>query len=363
MSDALARVPEAFLAWALPMAWQAALLVGVVLVLDRVLARAPACVRPGRWMLVAVRLLLPASLGSPLALLPAAGASPVPGDSVVAAAPAPLWPFLLWALGAATAAVVVVRRSRLRLAEWRRGAVLPTPALLAAVADAARRAGLRRPPQVLLSTAAPGPLVLGLLHPLLVLPVALLARRPEAVQHVLLHECTHLSRRDLWAEALFALAALLFWWHPLVGLARRRARDVRELACDATVALRLGTETPAYRATLLALALEAPGRTAFAGGAAFLPRPYGIVARLDALERGAPRRPWCARAAALLLPLLVGAALLPRARAPLAPVDEREAAHAHLSAMLAGPDKPGCFALRFAVLRCVAAEERVVAVR
>jgi hypothetical protein len=134
------------------------------------------------------------------------------------------------------------------------------------------------------------------------------------------------------------------------------------MACDATVAARLGPETSAYRATLLRLALEEPRRPAFAGGAALLPHPYGILARLRALERGVPRVGAWARAAAVVLPLLVGAALLPRARASFAPVDERSAAHAHLSALLAEP-RPGCFELRFAVLRCLAAERRTLSDR
>jgi beta-lactamase regulating signal transducer with metallopeptidase domain len=363
VSDFLPRSSEAFLSWAIPLAWQIALLVAGILVLDRGLARAPACVRHGLWMLVAVRALVPPSIGSPLGLLPGPASAvrgAARGAEVPNVAAVPSWPVLLWAFGVAVAICVPWARSRRRLAQWRREATAPPHALIGSLARAAAKAGLRRPPSLLLSSTVGDALVCGLARPLLVLPERLSRAAAETLDHVLLHECAHVKRRDLWAEALFAVASVLFWWHPLVGFARRRARDAREMACDASVVARLG-EAASYRVTLIRMALAHGGAAPVAGGAAFLPRPHAVVARARALERATPRIASWARVVAVVLPTVVGAALSARPGPPTTHddlADERGAARAHLAALLSAPGRPGCLPLRFAVMRCVAAGER-----
>ena len=56
---------------------------------------------------------------------------------------------------------------------------------------------------------------------------------------ILRHELMHVRHRDHWALLAQTVAGVLFWFHPLLWLARRRWRKYVECACDDAVA-----ETP-----------------------------------------------------------------------------------------------------------------------
>jgi beta-lactamase regulating signal transducer with metallopeptidase domain len=349
-----AALADAFNAWALAAGLQAALLTLLLLALDRVVRRLPASVQHALWLLVPLRLLLPPTVGSPLTWssesLPSGLAAPA---VAVGAAP---WPLLVSVLGTLALAALGARARRRWWATLRGGATGTPRALLALVAEESARRGLARRPRVLVTRAIASPCVAGLLRPTLVLPAALVAGPGRLLEHALAHELAHLVRRDLWTEAFFALAQHVAWWHPAAFVARRRARALRELLCDATVARRLGADaTLDYRDALLDLALAAPRTRAHGHAASLLPPAPGILARLAALEALAnPRR----RAAGLawLAPLVAAGALLPATAGAPSRADERALATEALEALLQGPERPGCLRLRFAVARLVAAD-------
>lgn len=96
-----------------------------------------------------------------------------------------------------------------------------------------RAAGGRRTP-VVYSNAVASPLVFGFFHPKVVLPAARLDRR-EGTECILLHELTHVRRRDHIVMQLFTASAILHWFNPLAWLARRLMVQDMEAACDARV--------------------------------------------------------------------------------------------------------------------------------
>ena len=55
---------------------------------------------------------------------------------------------------------------------------------------------------------------------------------PEALDHVFLHELTHIRHGDLVTNPLFCGVQALFWCNPLVWLALRQMRRDREAYCD-----------------------------------------------------------------------------------------------------------------------------------
>lgn len=118
----------------------------------------------------------------------------------------------------------------------------------------ARLAGFQRAPQLMVSAAVESPAVAGLWRPVVLMPPHLATSLgDEALRHVLLHELTHLRRKDLWLHWASALVVALHWFNPFVWLASRKFRGDREAACDATV-IRLGeNHAHAYGQTLLAL--------------------------------------------------------------------------------------------------------------
>lgn len=92
---------------------------------------------------------------------------------------------------------------------------------------------LRRPVPLWCTPLVRGPVTAGVWRPVVLVPDK--APGPEAARMMLLHERTHLQRRDLALKALLLLARGLHWYNPAVALlARRAARDL-EAACDAQV--------------------------------------------------------------------------------------------------------------------------------
>src|SRR2546423_422496 len=148
----------------------------------------------------------------------------------------------------------------------------------AQAAELASALGLRRSPPLREAAGAPGPLVLGLLRPTILLPPSLAARlSPEELRLALAHELAHLARGDLWLSLVPTLAQSLFFFHPLVGLACREWATAREAACDAAALALTGAPAPAYGRLLLKLASAGRG----AGVASAL----GASLRADTLHR------------------------------------------------------------------------------
>jgi WD40 repeat protein/beta-lactamase regulating signal transducer with metallopeptidase domain len=179
------------------------------------------------------------------ALLPPVAASispptPVPLSASAATGPLPLpsWDVALmaaWAAGSVVAAGLALRRVR-RFARLLDFASDPPAHLVADVAAAARRMGLR-PPRVRLVPGGIAPLVWAVGRPTLYFPAGLLDRlTPEQRFAVVAHELAHLRRWDHVVRVIEFAAMAVYWWCPLAWLARREFRRLEEEACDAEVA-------------------------------------------------------------------------------------------------------------------------------
>ena len=193
------------------------------------LARGPASARHDLWLLVLLgAVLVPVAelLLPPLYVIVPATWEP-PGQP----------PFVLglWALGALVWAarlapgLVALRRIARAGERW------SDPAALAALAAAARLAGVTRPVRLLRSSAVPVPATWGVRRPVIALPAAAATWTPERLRLVLVHELVHVRRQDVMVEALLWLAGALYWFHPAVWLATARVRLERERTCDEAV--------------------------------------------------------------------------------------------------------------------------------
>ncbi|MHC4448963.1 MAG: M56 family metallopeptidase [Planctomycetota bacterium] len=339
----MSRLATEWALWMLPVAWQITLLVAVVWTLDLLLRRV---VWPqllyGLWLLVPL-----------CALLPAFGSAVSTGAVAVAPADPPLILLMIWASGVAVfgvLAVAVILRQRRGL----RGSVIEDPIL----ARAAQQLGIRRRVALAASPHIASPVVYGIFRPRIVVPDSPMSAAER--EHVYLHELAHVQRGDLLVSALYGLVHLLFWFHPLLYVARRRAHGLRELCCDARVASVLRDRTPEYRRTLLRFAarlLPQPGLTGFLGG------PSVILLRLRWLDRGEwvfSRRRRVATAAVILI---LTTTLVPRAQAGV--IDPAVASlHAEM-ARLDGRipqlslEHEGCFELRWTVQRILQLERQI----
>jgi beta-lactamase regulating signal transducer with metallopeptidase domain len=208
--------------------------------------------------------------------------------------------------------------------------------------------GVRRRVRLLVTSQPIGPAVVGLWRPVVILPAALVAGKTAAeLRPLLAHELVHIRRGDLWLALLQTLAALVWWFHPLVRLASRLLSREAERCCDEAVIAHLGCDPAAYARSLLdVLALKQQLRPvpAFPGV-----RPLDVTSqrleRIMNLRQGCHKRTpwWCwltmLALAAVVLPggaLLVeaqekerGTAVLPPARA-VSPTPEAKSANAAL---------------------------------
>jgi beta-lactamase regulating signal transducer with metallopeptidase domain len=123
------------------------------------------------------------------------------------------------------------------------------------------------------------PMVVGLVHPCVLMPRTLVAELSEgALRDVLRHEIAHILRGDMWWSLVQHLLIAVYWWNPFLRLARSQLDLAREMACDTFAAERVG-EGRQYANSLLRSAEQAllnPGPRVLASG---------IVASHTALRR------------------------------------------------------------------------------
>jgi bla regulator protein blaR1 len=143
--------------------------------------------------------------------------------------------FGFWACGFATLTV-------LRLRGWRR---------IRAAVRSSRPIDVLGTMQVRSSPGLLEPGVVGLFHPILLLPTGIAERlQPPQLKAVLAHELCHARRRDNLTSAVHMIVETFFWFHPLVWWIGARLVEERERACDEAV-LSLGSEPLDYAEGIL----------------------------------------------------------------------------------------------------------------
>jgi beta-lactamase regulating signal transducer with metallopeptidase domain len=163
-------------------------------------------------------------------------------EPVLAESPARLrLPWTMWVLAAwGSGSVLTFAVAAWRVRRFQSLLALAEPAEEATrieVVALARRLALRVAPEVWQVPAAVSPMLWALgSRPRLILPLELW-RRLSAKQRttLLAHELAHLKRRDHWVRMLELLATGLYWWLPLVWMARHALREAEEQCCDAWV--------------------------------------------------------------------------------------------------------------------------------
>ena len=116
-----------------------------------------------------------------------------------------------------------------------------------------RDAGAPRSLRLCLSSAATTPMLMGLLHPRLVLPER--EYSPEMLRNIFLHELTHYRRGDLVLKWFAVLVTAIHWFNPLVHMARRELDRACEMSCDESLLRRMDIHGKrSYGETLLSLA-------------------------------------------------------------------------------------------------------------
>ncbi len=191
----------------------------------------------------------------------------------------------------------------LRLQDWRR---IRVALRSSAPIDVLGTIQVRSSPGLL----EPG--VVGLFHPILLLPAGIADRlQPPQLKAVLAHELSHVRRHDNLTSAIHMIVETVFWFHPLVWWIGAQLIAERERACDEAV-LSLGSEPLDYAEGILTVCksyVESP-LTLVSGvtGSNLKKRIHAILAGRIAgeLKFGKKLALAAASIAALAVPIAVG---------------------------------------------------------
>lgn len=105
-----------------------------------------------------------------------------------------------------------------------------------------------KPLPVVLVDSLPSPCLVGVLKPVIALPLTL---PPDALSEALMHELCHYKARDPWWVLLKCVCCAVHWFNPLVWLAQRFVKADCELACDERVAAKLSDDERLHYANTL----------------------------------------------------------------------------------------------------------------
>jgi bla regulator protein BlaR1 len=101
------------------------------------------------------------------------------------------------------------------------------------LSELANRIGVQIKVQLLESAIVKVPVTMGVLKPVILLPLGLLAQLPaDEIEAILLHELAHIKRRDYFVNLLQSFAETIFFFNPALLWLSSLIRDERENCCD-----------------------------------------------------------------------------------------------------------------------------------
>jgi beta-lactamase regulating signal transducer with metallopeptidase domain len=218
---------------------------------------------------------------------------------------------IIWLLGAAMLAGRFLR-GLLVLADLRRSA---RPIALdgrASVLERVRTAlDLSELPPIAVSPRLGGPVAVGVLRPLVVIPAGWIDElSDDRLVAVLIHESGHILRHDPLIGLLQRLVELIYWPHPLIHWLNHRLSRTREEVCDDLVLAH--TDPIDYAGTLLGLAERREASRRPWGAFALLGPAWRLEDRiagiLDPARRISPRTPLAGSLATAMILLAAGLA-------------------------------------------------------
>ncbi len=164
-----------------------------------------------------------------------------------------------------------------------------------AIAQTLQQHNVGRPVCLAVSERVKVPAAIGFWKPAIVLPTWTLRElAPQELNPILIHELTHLKRRDDWTNLFQKMARAFFFFHPAVWWIDSRLSLEREMACDDAVLANTGNPR-AYASSLIDLLEKSCARRGWTMAQAAVHRAQELSQRiaqiLDA-KRPATTRVW-----------------------------------------------------------------------
>ncbi|RCS40551.1 hypothetical protein DTL42_24575 [Bremerella cremea] len=105
--------------------------------------------------------------------------------------------------------------------------------VLVQFSEIAQRLQIWHLPPIAYSSRISQAMTVGLMRPMVLLPVSWMAEiSPDVLEAVLAHELAHVKRLDLWVNFFQRLMETVFFFHPAVWLVSAEVRRERESCCD-----------------------------------------------------------------------------------------------------------------------------------
>lgn len=143
------------------------------------------------------------------------------------------------------------------------GSVVVDPHVLRIFEDCKHRMNINSWIMLVESSRIPGPFLIGVFRPVIVVPAGLPnTLTPEELRHLFFHELAHLKRGDLISGWVMSFVLALHWFNPLIWVAVSTMNHLREEAADAAVCEQLegaqsaGEDRFDYIDTLLTLSRQ-----------------------------------------------------------------------------------------------------------
>jgi beta-lactamase regulating signal transducer with metallopeptidase domain len=159
------------------------------------------------------------------------------------------WPLVLIAVYAAGVALLLTRR----WLGWRHATGIAAQATPVSIDGAGRRLDDRGAIAIRESARLVAPVTVGLVQPVVLLPIDWRGWPPGAIRAVVAHETAHARRRDPLVNAIAEANRCVFWFHPLAWWLARAIAAAAEHASDAAAIGATG-DRECYAATLVATA-------------------------------------------------------------------------------------------------------------
>ena len=153
-----------------------------------------------------------------------------------------------------------------------------------------REMGIKKRPEIYFCEPLPSPLCVGFFKPAVYINSE--DREEGDLRLILQHELTHCKRKDLWFKGILMLARALHFFNPFVHWMAKRAEKDMEFSCDLAVMENCSMEErEAYSMAILRTVKEANSKnmqmsTAFSGGKEELKARFENIFDMTAKKRG-----------------------------------------------------------------------------